>query len=87
MTQGNGALTPLCASIDPNRKLQVWQRPEPASAILALTREGKLETRFGQALDAPWQAVGQWLLSDSAQSFYLSSLVLEPKSNQVSLNR
>lgn len=87
MTQGNGALTPLCASIDPNRKLQVWQRPEPASANLALTGEGKLETRFGQALDAPWQAVGQWLLSDSAQSFYLSSLVLEPKSNQVSLNR
>lgn len=87
LTQGNGALTPLCAGVDPNRKLQVWQRPEPASATQRLTRQGELQSRFGQALDAPWQAVGQWLLSDSAQSFYLSSLVLEPNTNRLVLNR
>ncbi len=84
--QGNAALQPLCAGIDPNRNIKVWREPEPGSASLRLSPEGRLETRFGQPLAAPWQAIGQWLLCETARPLYLSSLTLEPISGKVRFN-
>jgi len=86
MKHGNAALEPLCAGIDPNRNVKVWRKPEPDSAILRLTPEGRLQTRFGQPLEAAWQAVGQWLSSENARPLYLSSLTLEPNNARVILN-
>ena len=86
MRYGNTALEPLCAGIDSNRNVNVWKRPDAASATLGLSSEGRLQTRFGQPLEAAWQAVGQWLLSENARPLYLSSLTLEPITEKVSLN-
>ena len=84
--QGNAALDSYCSEIDPNRNLKIWRKPDLAGATLRISPEGRLETPFGQPLEAPWQAVGQWLKSETAQPLYLSSLILEPISAQISLN-
>ena len=84
--QGNAALEPLCAGIDPNRNLKVWRKPEASNATMRLSPGGRLETRFGQPMEAPWQAVGQWLNCGNNRPLYLSSLALEPMSARVILN-
>ena len=84
--QGNADLEPLGVVIDPNRNIKVWRRPGASSATLRLSPEGKLQTRFGQPLEATWQAVGQWLQTGNAHSLYLSSLTLEPINARVILN-
>lgn len=86
MNQGNAALEPLCAGVDPNRNLKVWKKTEPASTALRLSPAGRLQTRFGQPLEAAWQAVGQWIQSEVASPLYLSSLTLEPMNACVILN-
>ena len=86
MKQGNAALEPLCAGIDPNRNLKVWRKPEASNATMRLSPGGRLETRFGQPMEAPWQAVGQWLNCGNNRPLYLSSLALEPMSARVILN-
>lgn len=84
--QGNAVLEPLCAGIDPNRNLKVWRKVGVENANLYLSPYGSLETRFGQPLEAPWQAVGQWLLSEPARPLYLSSLTLQPGSGKLRFN-
>lgn len=86
MKQGNANLEHLCAGVDPNRNLMIWRKPGAESAMLRLSSKGSLETRFGQLMEAPWQAVGQWLQPHSARPLYLSSLTLEPDRGRVRLN-
>ena len=86
LKQGNAALEPLCAGIDPNRNLRVWKKPKAGSATLRLCPDGSLQTPFGQPLKAPWQAVGQWLYPGNARPLYLSSLSLEPVTGRITLN-
>jgi len=84
--QGNADLEPLCAGIDPNRNLNIWKKPVAINVKLRLSAGGNLETRFGTPLDAPWQAVGQWLQPGNARPLYLSNLSLEPIGNHVTFN-
>lgn len=84
--QGNAALDSFCSEIDPYRNLKIWRKPDLAGATLRISPEGRLQTPFGQPLEAPWQAVGQWLSSETAQPLYLSRLTLEPISARINLN-
>ena len=86
INQGNAAMEPLCSGIDPNRNLKVWKKPVESNAELRVNAQGGLETHFGQPLTAPWQAVGHWLVPETARPLYLSSLGLEPINACVSLN-
>ena len=87
LLQGNAVMQPLCSGVDTNRRFQVWKRPESVSAALRLDRQGKLQNRFGHPLAAPWQAVGQWLLSDAADPLYLNNLSYEPIGGKFTYNR
>jgi len=86
MNYGNVDYSPLCSGSDPNRRLQVWQRKSASTAVLRLDEKTRLINQAGQAMDAPWQAVGEWLAPDAARPLYLRGLSLEPATGKIIFN-
>ena len=86
LNYGNADASPLCSGSDPNRKLQVWQRKSASMAVLRLDEQARLINQAGQAVDAPWQAVGEWIVPDAARPLYLRGLSLEPSTGKILFN-
>ncbi|MBP7213655.1 MAG: hypothetical protein KBA03_05425, partial [Anaerolineaceae bacterium] len=86
MNYGNADASPLCSGSDPNRRLQVWQRKSASTAVLRLDEQARLINQAGQAVDAPWQAVGEWLAPEAARPLYLRGLSLEPATGKINFN-
>lgn len=86
MSYGNADATPLCSGTDSNRNLQVWQRKPASTAVLRLDAQAQLINQAGQTVDAPWQAVGEWLSPEAARPLYLRGLSLEPSTGKIIFN-
>jgi hypothetical protein len=83
LNHGNVAFEKLCSRVDQNRNLRLWRQISVNTMHLRLGQTGQIENRFGQKLEAPWQAVGEWLGSEEARPLYLSALSLEPQSGKL----
>lgn len=86
MSYGGTNYAALCSGTGPNRKLQVWQKKSPETAVLRINSKAQLINQVGQAHDAPWQAVGEWLAPDGARPLYLQRLSFEPSTGKIIFN-
>jgi len=74
---GTPGMNNLLAEVSPKRRLRVFPQPAPANQHYWLGEDGRIRNELGKNLAAPWQAVGNWLTSETGTTCYLQNLNLD----------
>lgn len=67
----------LLVDVDAKLRLRVFPQPKPGSSRYWLGRDGRIKNETGKDLEPAWQAVGNWLTSETATTCFLENLILE----------
>lgn len=68
----------LLVEVNSKRDLRVFPQPAPGSPVFWLGKDGRIKNEVGVDLEPAWQAVGNWLTSETGTACYLENLQLEP---------
>jgi len=71
---GTTELTNLLVEVSPKLRLRVFPQPQPGTARYWLGRDGRIKNEVGKNLEPAWQAVGNWLTSETGTHFFLKNL-------------
>ena len=74
---GTTELTNLLVEVSSKLRLRVFPQPQPGSARFWLGRDGRIKNEFGKDLEPAWQAVGNWLTSETGTHFFLKNLHID----------
>lgn len=85
--QGNVGVQPLCSTVSPARRIEIWQRPQSKEAQFFLDEDETITDKFGQPLKAFWHAVGQWLHTSQGQPVYIHGLSYDFSKGRCLLNK
>jgi len=70
-------MTNLLVEVSPKLCLRVFPQPKPGSARFWLGRDGRIKNEVGKDLEPAWQAVGNWLKSETGTPCFLENLHLD----------
>lgn len=73
---GTPDLGRLLVQVNSATRLRVFPMPAPGSPIFWLGNDGRIKNQLGKDHDCPWQAVGNWLSSDTGSTCFLENLQL-----------
>lgn len=74
---GTPDLVSLLAEVNSARRLRVLPMPAPGSRIFWLGNDGRIKSQAGKDHDCSWQAVGNWLSSETGTICFLKNLQLD----------
>ena len=75
---GTPGLVRLLAEVNSNRRLRVYPQPGGKEPCYQLGQDGRIKDKVGKDLESPWQAVGNWLTSETGTPCFLNNLRMEP---------
>jgi len=76
LSLGTPELNRLLVEVNAKRRIRVFPQPVSKSALLWLGRDGRIKNEIGKDFEPAWQAVGNWLKSETGTSCFLKNLNL-----------
>lgn len=67
----------LLVDVNSKLRLRVFPQPQPGTARYWLGRDGRIKNEVGKNLEPAWQAVGNWLTSETGTPCFLENLHLD----------
>ena len=77
LSLGTPDLGSLSVEVNSKHHLRVFPKPAPASPNFWLGQDGRIKTKVGKDHDSAWQAVGNWLSSETGTTCFLENLHLD----------
>ena len=74
---GTPELTKLLVEVNSKLRLRVFPKPIPGKPRFWLGKDGLIKNEVGRDFDLPWNAVGNWLTSETGTPCFLENLCLE----------
>ena len=77
LSLGTPELDRLLVDVNPKRHMRVFPQPAPGSPVFWLGKDGRIKNEVGRDLEPAWQAVGNWLTSETRTTCFLENLRLD----------
>jgi len=77
LSLGTPELNRLLVEVNSKRHMRVFSQSAPGSSVFWLGEDGRIKNEVGKDLEPTWQAVGNWLTSETGTVCFLESLQLD----------
>jgi len=77
LSLGTPEVDRLLVEVNPKRQLRVFPQPATGSPVFWLGKDGRIKYEVGRDLEPAWQAVGNWLTSETRTACFLENLHLD----------
>ena len=85
LSLGTPELKRLLVEVNAKLRLRVFPQPDPVGGLFRLGKDGRVKNEIGKDLEPAWQAVGNWLTSETGTVCFLENLWFDASDGSIQL--